>query len=403
MSGGRRDDGTRTGPRMVRRRGLSLTVMPPMAHVAPGGRQVVTLSVQNRDEVGHDCRIAVAGLPRAWYDLEAAHVALAPAATARLGLTLHPPGAPAVQRGLYLAGVELTAEGEPPLRASDTLEVVVGDGSLLDLSLSPPRLQGRAAVFDVTVRNEMAWPAPVALDLSDTAEALVFDVTPSSLVLLQPGETITVRVRATLPARSRKDAAHGYDVAVGARLPEQSEGRALVERHLRLAYGPGLWAGRLRSRWALLAPSLLVLALLAGLAGRLLATGNGRPAARPALSAGAARPPRAGTPVAMPDLLVNPTWVDLGRPGNRHPYTALIHIVNLGVRPLRLDRVAVIGQGAHDFATQTTCTRAALGAEASCTIRVRFRPRAGRLSRAVLTVSVPRAGIVVRVPLAGQG
>jgi hypothetical protein len=330
-----------------------VTITPAVTHVMPGGRLLAMLSVQNLDDVGRTCSVVIAGLPCSWYDLETSQVELAPAATARLRLAIHPLAAPMVQRGLYRASVEVTTDEDPSLRASDTLEVMVGDGAPLDLSLSPPRVRGRAAVFDVTVRNRMAWPtpvnldvtmhssmawpAPVGLEVSDAAEALMFEVRPHHVMMLQPEEAGTVRVRAVSTSRRLKDMYHDFEVTVAARLPGQREGQAVAERHVRLTDARGDRASRRaakllrRRRWVLLATSLLVLALLAGVAWRLLAS-RGHSVARPAISAGAGRPPHTQSQVAPPDPLVNPTRVDL----SRGPSTALIHIVNRGVRPLHI-------------------------------------------------------------------
>jgi hypothetical protein len=221
--------------------------------------------------------------------------------------------------------------------------------------------------------------------------------------MVQPGVPRTVSVRAVPVSRPAGNLLCAFDVTIRARLPGQRAGRAIVTRQVRVAFASGSsrvglpLRGQRLPRWAIVVPLVLALILLAGIAGRLLSARSHNSVVRPGITAGAAPPVRPRPPAASPDVLVNPSQLDLGRSN-----TAVIHIVNLGVQPLRIDRVAVVGDGARDFVARTVCTRASLGPQAGCTIRVRYTARSGRASRAVLVVSGPIVGIVRRVPLAGH-
>ncbi len=402
MPEGSQGDTSSTDVRPARRNGLGLTVVPDAAQVSPGEQIAVTLLVQNLDGVECTCRIAIAGLPRTWYQVGASQVALAPSATEGIGLIIHPPAASAVPHGLYLVGVEVTADDDPAIHTAGIIELTVGDGPALDMTLTPLRVTGRSATFGVTIQNLMSWPAPVTLEVSDAEDALAIDCTPDNVVMVQPGVPCTVSVRAMPRTRPTGNALRAFDVTIRARLPGQSEAHAIITRQVRVAFARGFSRLGL-PRWAILIPLVLALIVLAGLAARMLATRSPHTVTRPGIAAGAAPPSRPRRPVVSPDLLLNPSQLDLGRSGLQRSDTAVIHIVNLGVQPLHIDRVAVIGQGAHDFVARTACTRGAIGTDSSCTIRVRYTPRSGGASRALLVVSEPTAGIVGRVPLAGHG
>jgi hypothetical protein len=401
MQEGPQGDTSPTGTRPARRNGIGLAITPDAAQVLPGERVAVTLLVQNRDGVAYTCKVAIAGLARSWYQVGSSHLALAPSATEGIGLIIHPPDASAVAHGLYLVGVEVTADDDPAIHAAGILELMVGEGPALDMTLTPLRVTGRTAAFDVTIHNRMAWPAPVALEVSEAENALAIDYAPDSVVMVQPGVPCTVSVRAVPVNRPPAGLLRAFDVTIRARLPGQQDGRAIVTRQVRVAFAPGSSRVGL-SRWAIVIPLVLALLLLAGLAGRLLSARSHSTLVQPVTTAGAALPARLQTPVTLPDVLVNPSQLDFGRSGRQRANSAVIHIVNLGVHPLRIDRVAVVGDGARDFVARTVCTRAPLGPEAGCTIRVRYTARSARESRAVLVVSGPGAGIVRRVPLAGQ-
>jgi hypothetical protein len=401
-------DTSSTGIRPVRRNGIGLTVTPDAAQVVPGERMAVTLLVQNFDDVAYTCKVAIAGLSRSWYQVGASHPELAPAATEGIGLIIHPPAASPIAHGLYLVGVEVTADDDPAIHAAGIIELMVGEGPALDMALTPLRVTGRTAAFDVTIQNLMDWPAPVSLEVSDAENVLAIDCAPDNVVMVQPGVPRTVSVRAVPVSRPAGNLLCAFDVTIRARLPGQRAGRAIVTRQVRVAFASGSSRVGLRlrgqrlPRWAIVVPLVLALILLAGIAGRLLSARSHNSVVRPGITAGAAPPVRPRPPAASPDVLVNPSQLDLGRSGAQRSNTAVIHIVNLGVQPLRIGRVAVVGDGARDFVARTVCTRASLGPQAGCTIRVRYTARSSRASRAVLVVSGPAAGIVRRVPLAGH-
>src|SRR5437879_464223 len=70
---------------------LGLTVVPADAQTVPGGRQSVSLVVQNTARTAARCHLDVSGIPDDWYTLDKRRFSLGPGERKHVLLALTPP------------------------------------------------------------------------------------------------------------------------------------------------------------------------------------------------------------------------------------------------------------------------------------------------------------------------
>jgi hypothetical protein len=81
-------------------RRVHLTVAPEVATVEIGGQLILSLTIHNASSRVTRLRIDVSGIPKDWYDLDQPRAALAPFASERVHLTVHPAGGAATVAGM---------------------------------------------------------------------------------------------------------------------------------------------------------------------------------------------------------------------------------------------------------------------------------------------------------------
>ena len=106
---------------------IRLAVRPETAHLAPGGRLVFLLVLENTSSVAEHCLIAVRGLRADWYSLDRPSVLLGPGVSTSVRLAVHPPDAPTTVRR-YPIVVQVVSEDTSTQRASRDIVVIVDVG-----------------------------------------------------------------------------------------------------------------------------------------------------------------------------------------------------------------------------------------------------------------------------------
>src|SRR5207244_12768919 len=129
-------------------------------------RLSLSLTVQHTGCSGTRYHLEVSGVPATWYDLDPPRVALLPAASAQVLLTVHPPASPVTMAGRYTLTVQVRAGEDPALPASAVVALTVGTGGL-DMGVQPAGAVGRKAVFGRPLLNPITLPVVVALAACD--------------------------------------------------------------------------------------------------------------------------------------------------------------------------------------------------------------------------------------------
>ena len=105
---------------------------------------------------------------------------------------------------------------------------------------------------------------------------------------------------------------------------------------------------------------------------------------------------------ALMDLI--PSSQDFGhQPTGTASTSRPITLTNTGSAALTISSITITGPAAHDFATTTTCQRAPVAPRSSCTIRIRFIPRATGRRSGRLLVSDNAPDSPQSIPLIGIG
>ena len=261
---------------------VCLTVVPEAAQVALGGQLAVSLTLQNTSDREACYHLDVRGIPVDWYDLAQRRIALLPAASAQVLLTVHPRGDTVAAAGHYALTVQVTAEDDAAPPAAAAMALTVRTGSGVDMDVQPTEVAGRAATFRLTYHNHS--PAPVALALLAHAseEGVRFRPEPAEPVVV-PGDRVgSVVVHVVPKVRPLVGVPQAYGIVFRA-LPLWTMPQGTVElvRAARFTYVPyvrlpalaraPVWVRRLPAWTGVLALVLLVLFLVLA-RGRSLAT-----------------------------------------------------------------------------------------------------------------------------------
>jgi len=126
---------------MLMSESIRLAVRPETAHLAPEGRLVFLLVVENTSRVAEHCLIAVRGLRADWYSLDRPSVLLGPGVSTSVRLAVHPPDAPTTVRR-YPIVVQVVSEDTSTQRASRDIEVIVDVGGGVRMDLRPTEVVG---------------------------------------------------------------------------------------------------------------------------------------------------------------------------------------------------------------------------------------------------------------------
>jgi hypothetical protein len=116
---------------------VRLTVSPEKAHVVPGDRLDLALIVEHAGAVAARYHVDVTGLQQEWYDLCTTRLTLAPGATGRVELAVHPWARTVHATGRYPFKVQVTSEDDPTIQASTIVDLAVGVGGAPGVALMP--------------------------------------------------------------------------------------------------------------------------------------------------------------------------------------------------------------------------------------------------------------------------
>jgi hypothetical protein len=262
-------------------RAVRLTVVPEAAQVALGEQLSLALTVRHTGRSRAHYRLDVSGIPADWYTLDRPYVALHPAASVQVLLTVHPPARPVTIAGRYTLTVHVRAAEDPDLQTATAVALTMSTGEL-DMDVQPAEVQGPEATFRITLVNRSPTPTPVRLSAADQEDRLHFRIEPEDTVIVPAGgvaDPITVHVAPKV--REMMDRPHGHQLEFRGLLlgGEHTVSPSLVGRAHFTYVAPSQRAWlRWAPRWAVLLPLLLIV-VLAG--GRILARPATRPAATP--------------------------------------------------------------------------------------------------------------------------
>ena len=302
---------------------IRLAVRPETAHLAPGGRLVFLLALENTSSVAEHYLIAVRGLRADWYSLDRPSVLLGPGASTSVRLVVHPPDAPTTV-GRYPIVVQVVSEDTSTRRTSRDIEVIVDVGGVR-MDLQPAEVAGRRGTLHVTLRNDTEQSESVALLARSDDEARI-RMEPAGPIIVPGGGTASalVHVAARHPGGRRpavRLGAHEIEVR-GVRAGHESVDDPLLVRHARfVAEARPVWLGS-PGWWAAIGVPLLAL-ILAIFAGVVLLRPRSshapRPTAAPAAPGGAApgvfptRNPTFPSPAAVHGTVGALRWPILAR------------------------------------------------------------------------------------------
>jgi YVTN family beta-propeller protein len=193
----RRNPSARTERNTALFQPVHLTVAPEAATVELGGQLILSLTIHNASSRVTRFRLDVSGIPKDWYDLDQPRAVLAPFASQRMHLTVHPAGGAATLAGSYALSMQVTAQDDPTNYASAVVALTVGSGAWLDMDVQPAEVEGREAIFRITFVNRSPTPTPVRLAIPDHDDRLRFRVEPEDTVIVPAGgaaDPITVHV-----------------------------------------------------------------------------------------------------------------------------------------------------------------------------------------------------------------
>ncbi len=246
---------------------IRLAVRPETAHLAPGGRLVFLLVVENTSSVAEHCLIVVRGLRADWYSLDRPSVLLGPGVSTSVRLAVHPPDAPTTV-GRYSIVVQVVSEDTSTQRASRDIAVIVDVGGGVRMDLQPAEVAGPRGTLHVTLRNDMEQSESVAL-MAHSDDAVRIHVEPAGPIVVPGGGTASALVHVMArPAQGRTAARGGaHEIEVrGVRARPESVNDPLLVRHARFIDGARpVWLGSPGWRAAIGVPLLaLALVLFAG-------------------------------------------------------------------------------------------------------------------------------------------
>src|SRR5919199_789231 len=236
-------------------RAVQLTVAPEAAQVALGEQLSLAITVRHTGRSRTHYRLDVSGIPADWYTLDRPYIALHPAASAQVLLTVHPPARPVTIAGRYTLTVHVQAAEDPDLQTATAVALTVGTGEL-DMDVQPAEAEGREATFRITFVNRSPTPTPVRLSASDHENWLRFRSEPEDTVFVPAGgaaDPITVHVAPKV--RETMGRPHRHQLAFRGQLlgREHTVNPSLVgqARFTSVAPWRPVWL-RWASRWAVL-------------------------------------------------------------------------------------------------------------------------------------------------------
>src|SRR5919199_3690984 len=167
-------------------RAVQLTVAPEAAQVALGEQLSLAITVRHTGRSRTHYRLDVSGIPADWYTLDRPYIALHPAASAQVLLTVHPPARPVTIAGRYTLTVHVQAAEDPDLQTATAVALTVSTGEL-DMDVQPAEAEGHEATLRITFVNRSSTPTPVQLSASDHEDRLRVRIAPEDTVIDRTG------------------------------------------------------------------------------------------------------------------------------------------------------------------------------------------------------------------------
>jgi hypothetical protein len=173
---------------------------PGSATVDPGGAATVTLRLRNTTDLVEEYRIAVAGQPGVWAEVEPRTLRLYPGTTGTAEITFRPPRTPDATAGGHPFAVEVTPTEQPGDKAVVEGHLTVTPFSEVRAELLPHTVRGRfRGKPQFAVDNFGNTRLTASLTGQDIGGRLGFELRPAN-VQVEPGRAAWVQGRVKPPA-----------------------------------------------------------------------------------------------------------------------------------------------------------------------------------------------------------
>src|SRR5918911_2717464 len=233
---------------------VRLTVVPEAAHVMPGARVSLSLTVQNTGGSDARYRLAVGGIPEAWCTLDKWHLTLGPGGHEQVQITVQPPRDNTAGAGSYSLTVGVISEDDPNTWLSTIVPLTLHTADGVTMDVAPPAVDGREARFRITYLNLSDAPVAVALVARDNEDALRFTAKPDTPVIVPAGGGGPVTVHVVPKERKTFGEHHPYEIEFrGVQLGAEQATNPLLARRARFVYVPR-YKTRYLPRWVGRAP-----------------------------------------------------------------------------------------------------------------------------------------------------
>ncbi len=185
------------------------------AHLQPGERADLTLTVQNFSETVGRYLITVEGIPPHWVTLSRAELSLFPKDKDQVRVTVSPPVGTETRPGRYSVLVQVTSEDDPAERSTASFALEVGVQAALEVRLTPPSVRAaRTASFAWQVSNQGNSDLTVLLEAVDPQGGCFFSFNPPQAVV-PAGQSRSgqLTLQPTSPLPGKQPRVHSFTVA----------------------------------------------------------------------------------------------------------------------------------------------------------------------------------------------
>lgn len=201
---------------------VEISIQPAQVALLAGDTVEVTANVRNLGQTIDQLTIGVDGLDTDWYTLPVSSVALFPNDQDELRIILHPPKAAESKPGTFPFRIAVTSQENPGTVATADVTIEIKPLLELELEVSPERIAGRRATYQVILTNPGHRDITVNLDACDARGRLRYRLDPESLTAAgasKSSATLEVRLGCLSFFGREKE----FDFQVGA-APPQEEG-----------------------------------------------------------------------------------------------------------------------------------------------------------------------------------
>ena len=199
--------------------------------VHPGDRTRVQALIRNQSRIVDNYQIRVEGLPDEWYSVLPDTVYLVPYGTGgtyeqQIEIHFHPPRVAEAEARIWELEVVAHSKAEERTAATEPLLLGIQPFTDHDTKVKPERASGRRkANFDVRVKNKANAPVFVAFDATEADNELKYRFDPAAAEI-QPGETVTTRMRVKPPKQIWIGRPHERRIDVATKTGEEAQALA---------------------------------------------------------------------------------------------------------------------------------------------------------------------------------